>query len=123
MSACTCGHHHARQSCGRPEPTGAEVALSGQITCTDMGQLMVLLAHLQPHVAASRAEPGCLYFEIAQTDDPLVWRVEELFRDRAALEAHRARTRQSAWWTATSGIARDIHEITAHRDASAQARG
>ena len=111
MTACACGHHHAHQSCGRPDPVGVQVALSGHITCADMGQLMALLAHVQSHASASRAEPGCLYFEIAQTDDPLVWQVEELFRDRAALAAHRARTRQSAWWAATSGIARDIHEI------------
>lgn len=123
MPACACGHPHAPQSCGRPHPAGAQVALSGHITCAGMGQLMVLLTHVQSHVAASRAEPGCLYFDIAQTDDPLVWRVEELFRDRAALDAHRARTRQGAWWAATSGIARDIHEIAAGHEVSAPAQG
>ena len=51
-----------------------------------------------------------------QTDDPLVWRVEELFRDAAALEAHRARTKASAWAAATSGIARQIHTVAAKGD-------
>lgn len=113
MPACACGHPHAHDGCGRPDPVEAQVALSGQITCADMGQLMALLAHVRAHVAASRAEPGCLHFEIAQTDDPLVWRVEELFRDRAALEAHRAHSRDSAWAAATQGIARSIREVTA----------
>lgn len=114
MSACACGHHHhAPHDCGRPDPVGTQVALSGQIACADMGQLMALLTHVEAHVAASRAEPGCLFFEIAQTDDPLVWRVEELFRDASALEAHRARTRVSPWAAATSGIPRDIREIMA----------
>ena len=114
MSACACGHHHhAHQGCARPDPAGAQIALSGRLTCADMGQLMTLLTHVEAHVAASRAEPGCLFFEIAQTDDPLVWRVEELFRDAAALEAHRARTKASAWAAATSGIARQIRTVTA----------
>ena len=116
MSACACGHHHAHHDCGRPDPVGSQVALSGQITCADMGQLMALLTHVEAHVAASRAEPGCLFFEIAQTDDPLVWRVEELFRDAAALEAHRARTKASPWAAATSGIPRQIREIMAQGD-------
>lgn len=120
MSACTCGQHHAHESCGRPNPAGAQVALSGHITCADAGQLMALLLHVESHVAASRAEPGCLHFGIAQTDDPLVWHVEELFRDKAALEAHRARTRQSAWAAATANIARNIREIAADRESLAE---
>lgn len=116
MSACACGHRHAHPDCGRPDPVGSQVALSGQITCADMGQLMALLTHVEGHVAASRAEPGCLFFEIAQTDDPLVWRVEELFRDAAALEAHRARTKASPWAAATTDIPRQIREIMAEGD-------
>jgi len=92
---------------------GAQVARSGFITCADPAQLMTLLMHVEAHVTASRAEPGCLHFEIAQTDDPLVWRVEELFRDAAALSAHRQRTAQSAWAAATAGLARDMRDVTA----------
>lgn len=121
MSACACGHHHhhAPHNCGRPDPVGAQVALSGHLTCADMGQMMALLTHVEAHVAATRAEPGCLFFEIAQTDDPLVWRVEELFRDAAALKAHRARTRETAWAAATSAIPRQIREIAAEDEAPA----
>lgn len=114
MSACACGcGHHDHATSTRPVPVGNQVGRSGHITCADPAQLMTLLMHVEEHVAASRAEPGCLHFEIAQTDDPLVWRVEELFRDAAALVAHRQRTAASPWAAATAGIARDLHDVTA----------
>lgn len=113
MSGCACGHHHHEPGCGRPEPTGAQVALSGRLICTGPAELMAVLSHVEDHVAASRAEPGCLYFTISQTEDPLVWRVEELFRDDEAYAAHRVRVAGSAWAAATAGIARDIHRIGA----------
>lgn len=112
MSGCACGHHHGA-NCGRPAPEGAQVALSGRLVCAGPTELMAVLAHVEDHVAASRAEPGCLYFAISQTEDPLVWQVEELFRDEQALAAHRARTAASDWAAATAGIARDIQRIAA----------
>ena len=111
---CACGRHHG-PSAGRdrPAPIGAQVALSGQLRCAGAAELMAVLAHLADHVRASRAEPGCLHFDIAQTNDPLVWQVEELFADEAALKAHKARTMASPWAAATAAIARDIHRIDA----------
>lgn len=111
--ACGCGHPHQTDRHDRPLPVNGQVARSGFITCADPAQLMTLLMHVESHVATSRAEPGCLHFEIAQTDDPLVWRVEELFRDAAALAAHRQRTAQSSWAAATAAIAHDIRDVTA----------
>lgn len=114
MSACACGcahHHHLRS--GAPAPVGNQISLSGHITCADPAQLMTLLMHVEAHVAASRAEPGCLHFEITQTDDPMVWRVEGLFHDIRALEAHRERSAASPWSTATAGFAQDIHDLAA----------
>ncbi|WP_220494968.1 MULTISPECIES: putative quinol monooxygenase [unclassified Paracoccus (in: a-proteobacteria)] len=112
MSACACGCGHHHHDSGPPAPLGAQIGRSGHITCADPSQLMTLLMHVEAHVLASRAEPGCLYFEIAQTDDPLVWRVEELFRDAEALAAHRRRTAASAWATATAGFSRNLHDVT-----------
>lgn len=111
---CACGRHHGPSAGhGRPAPIGDQIALSGQLRCADAAQLMAVLTHLPDHVAASRAEAGCLHFDIAQTDDPLVWQVEELFTGDAALKAHKARTMESPWAAATAGIARDIHRIDA----------
>jgi quinol monooxygenase YgiN len=48
---------------------------------------------------------------VSETDDPLIWEVEELFADRAAFDFHQQRTRASEWFTVTSAIPRD-YEIT-----------
>lgn len=106
MSACSCSHHHIHDTCGHPAPIAGQLALSDDITCSDMAQLMALLMHAETHVAATRAEPGCLYYEIAQTADPMVWRVEGLFHDAAALEFHRKRTAAGPW-AVTAGLSRD----------------
>jgi len=68
--------------------------------------------HLPEHLRLTRAEPGCISFDVTQTEDPLIWRVEELFVDRAAFDFHQQRTRASEWFAATSAIPRD-YEITA----------
>jgi quinol monooxygenase YgiN len=74
-----------------------------------MEDVEIVKRHLPDHLGLTRAEPGCLSFEVSQTDDPSVWRVEELFVDRAAFDFHQQRTRTSEWFTATSTIARDYN--------------
>ena len=81
--------------------------LSGRMICADADQADAIRRNVQRHIQLSRAEPGCLSFEVWQTADPLIWRVEERFASAAAFEAHQRRTRASAWWAATAGIARD----------------
>lgn len=65
------------------------------------------IPHLPEHVALTLAEPGCLRFAVEPTEAPLVWSVSEQFVDRSAFDAHQARVRSSAWFAATSVIARD----------------
>ncbi|WP_209427238.1 putative quinol monooxygenase [Pararhodobacter sp. SW119] len=84
------------------------VRVSGHLRCASPQDADLLRQHLPEHVRLSRAEPGCLAFDVSPTQDSLVWRVEETFIDQAAFEFHKARTRASAWWQATAGIARDI---------------
>lgn len=62
-------------------------------------------AHLAQHVSLSRAEPGCLTFDISPTDDPVVM---ECFAGRASFDAHQVRMRASAWFAAMRGILRDF---------------
>ncbi|MGY6411227.1 MAG: putative quinol monooxygenase [Alkalilacustris sp.] len=81
--------------------------LSGRLICADAAQAATIRRHLDDHLRLSRAEPGCLAFEVWQTADPLVWRVEERFASVDAFEAHQRRTRASEWWAATEGIARE----------------
>ncbi|MCV2878385.1 antibiotic biosynthesis monooxygenase [Sedimentimonas flavescens] len=81
--------------------------LSGRLICSDAKQAEIVRAHLPEHIRLTHLEPGCLSFQVTQTADPLVWTVEEAFTDRAAFEAHQARTRVSDWGKATTDIPRD----------------
>lgn len=91
--------------------TGA-VRLSGFLRCASAEDIQLVETHLPAHLRLTRAEPGCISFDVTQTDDPLVWRVEELFVDRAAFDFHQQRTRASEWFTATSAIPRDYEIVT-----------
>lgn len=79
------------------------VELTGRLLCADPDEAAAVRRHLPEHVALTRAEPGCLRFEVEPTEDPLVWTVSELFVDRAAFEAHQARIRSSPWRTSWPG--------------------
>ena len=102
------------QDDSRDDRTGA-VRLSGRLLCASTGEADAVRRHLPEHVRLTRAEPGCLSFEVTPTDDPLAWRVEERFTDRAAFDAHQRRTRASAWGAATAAIRRDYEVTTAGR--------
>ncbi|MCU0912530.1 MAG: antibiotic biosynthesis monooxygenase [Rhodobacteraceae bacterium] len=69
-----------------------------------------LIKRLLPeHIRLSRAEPGCLKFDVVAS--PTVadaWELDEAFVDRAAFEAHQACTRASAWGRETAHILRDV---------------
>lgn len=116
---CACGHHHSprhpHDATGTPAPLKKPmVGLSGRLTCADAGQMMTALSLLPDHIALSRAEPGCLHFDLWQDEDPLVWHLSELFVDAEAFAAHGARTRDSAWGRESTAITRDIQrrEVT-----------
>lgn len=101
---CSCGHHHAPAApLSRKD---GEITLTGQLICRDMGQMLTVLDHADAHVAATRAEPGCLSFELRQSENPLVFDVAEHFRDRAAFDAHKARSAASDWGRATATLER-----------------
>lgn len=89
------------------------IRLRGHLICLTDQERAGVLAALPAHIAASRAEPGCLSFDVSETDDPLVFEVMEAFRTRADFDAHQACTRDSAWFAATRGILRDyrVEEI------------
>jgi len=85
----------------------AEVSLTGVLRCASDAQVAAVRRHLPEHVRLTRAEPGCLFFAVTESDDPRLWRVEERFRDAAAFQAHQTRTRASLWARETADIARD----------------
>ncbi len=103
---CACGAHAPAPDDPHTQRQPGEVSLTGKLACRDMAQMMAVLDHASDHVAASRAEPGCIRFDLVQTDDPLVFAVAERFRSVEAYRAHQARTRASAWGRATADIER-----------------
>lgn len=84
----------------------SELRLSGQLICTDLMQVEAIKTHLPDHIRLTLAEAGCLSFTVWQTDDPLIWGVEERFADAAAFRHHQERSRASLWWEQTAAIAR-----------------
>ena len=113
MTGCACGHHHHHAPARIEGGEGIAldrplVALSGTLTCQDAAQMMLALDLLPQHVSLSRAEPGNLRFDLSQQDDPMVWRLDELFADAEAFAAHQARTAASPWGTESSAILRDF---------------
>lgn len=84
------------------------IRLRGQLRCMTPEERAAVVTHMAEHIRLSRAEPACLAFDIAETDDPMVFEVMESFRDRAGFDTHQARTRNSVWFAATRGILRDF---------------
>jgi quinol monooxygenase YgiN len=84
------------------------IHVTGTLTCATVAEADIIRQFLPEHIRLSRAEPGCLTFNVDPTDDPLVWRLDESFADKAAFKAHGDRTRSSPWFAATAGLARDF---------------
>ncbi|OJH43379.1 GNAT family N-acetyltransferase [Paracoccus sp. SM22M-07] len=115
--SCACGHHHTTRTDDAGTPARLSVPmveLHGSLTCTDMGQMMTALSLLPDHVELSRAEPGCLRFDITQAEDPMVWTLSEVFADADAFAAHQARTADSVWGRDSGDMARDFHRHDLH---------
>lgn len=81
--------------------------LRGQLVCLTEADAEAVRRHLPDHLSLTRAEPGCLTFEVSPTDDPMVWEVMESFRDRASFAAHQARAQSSTWAEATRNCLRN----------------
>ena len=88
------------------------VTLRGRLICRSEAEAEIVRRFLPDHITQSRAEPGCLEFRVFQQDDPLVWLVEEHFRDQAAFMTHQTRTAASDWGRATAHLSREYRQIT-----------
>lgn len=84
-----------------------EVTLTGTLTCVSGAKAARVRAALPAHIALTRAEAGCISFEVLPTSDPMVWTVSERFTDATAFKAHQTRAAASDWARETAGIARD----------------
>ncbi|MEH6836853.1 MULTISPECIES: putative quinol monooxygenase [Falsihalocynthiibacter] len=88
------------------DPTSI-VCLSGKLLCSCTDDVEVIKDSLNEHIRLTLNEPRCLSFKVWQTDDALVWRVEESFINSSAFSHHQQRTRASTWWAATAAILRN----------------
>lgn len=69
-------------------------------------------AALPEHVRLTRAEPGCLRFDVVpDQNQPGRFLVSEEFVDRPAFEAHQARVRSSNWGKISEGIPRQYEIV------------
>jgi quinol monooxygenase YgiN len=82
------------------------VHLVGHLICRTAAEAELVARHLPDHIGQTRAEPGCVSFDVVPTDNPLIWSVAEVFDSRAAFESHQARVVISEWGRATAHITR-----------------
>lgn len=83
------------------------IELKGRLICESDEEVETVSRYLPRHIELTRAEVGCLHFEVVQTEDPLVWFVAERFADQSAFDAHQKRVKASDWGRATARIERD----------------
>lgn len=79
--------------------------LSGTLSVPEAG-LAAARAALPEHERLTRAEPGCVKFNVSEIQ-PGVFSVEETFKDEAAFAAHRERARNTTWAAAAANAVRD----------------
>lgn len=82
------------------------IILTGQLICQGDDEIALVKELLPAHTELTRAEPGCLSFEVAPSGDPNIWDVSERFQDAESFARHQARVKDSEWGRATAGIKR-----------------
>lgn len=84
-----------------------EVTLTGKLVCASPAEAEIVERLLPQHVISTRAEPGCLSFEVTRRESSLVWDVAERFEDADAFRTHQVRAAESAWGVETAAIRRE----------------
>jgi len=83
------------------------VQLTGQLTCKTADEAATVARYLPHHIDLTRAEAGCLAFDVVPTTDPMVWNVAELFESAEAFKRHQERVTDSEWGLETKRIERN----------------
>ena len=84
----------------------SKIILSGYIE-VPLDDLVQVTSELPRHIELTRAEPGCLVFEVTQDQNNAHrFNVYEVFSDRQAFDVHQARVRRSKWGEVTQRVAR-----------------
>lgn len=76
----------------------AKVYLNGLLVAHSAAEHALVDLYLEEHITLTRAEPGCLKFEV--TEDPKdrnKFHVSEIFESEEAFDAHQERAKTSEW--------------------------
>ncbi|PHM27979.1 putative quinol monooxygenase [Xenorhabdus innexi] len=89
------------------------IKLTGHLVCRSAEESEVIRKYIPEHKRLTKEETGCLSFEVTETADPLIWKVEEIFKNKDDLDSHQKRMQASVWGKKTHYIAREyeIFEI------------
>ncbi|MEN4798241.1 MULTISPECIES: putative quinol monooxygenase [Pantoea] len=87
------------------------IKLTGHLVCKSAEEAELVRQYFPEHKELTREETGCVSFEVRDTTNPLIWKVEELFTNQTTFDGHQKRTKASVWGKETSAIARE-YEIT-----------
>lgn len=82
------------------------INLNGKLICQNDAEIKIVAEFLNRHVELTRAELGCISFDVHQTEDPHIFDVTECFQNAEAFAFHQARVKVSEWGHATVGIKR-----------------
>lgn len=75
-----------------------------EVPADDVGRVEAELAN---HIRLTKAEEGCLVFEVVRVgSNPHRFQVYEEFADAAAFERHQTRVKASKWGEVTADVAR-----------------
>jgi len=84
------------------------VILSGHLDVPD-ADIAIVEEHLSTHIILSRAECGCISFDVrVDPENPNRYLVDEEFTTQAAFDAHQTRTKHSDWGRATAHLQREF---------------
>jgi|LGVE01.1.fsa_nt_gb quinol monooxygenase YgiN len=87
------------------------VILSGHLDVPD-GDIATVEAHLPNHIRLSRAEDGCISFNVCiDPQNPNRYLVDEEFTTQAAFDVHQARVESSEWGQVTAHLHREYKII------------
>ena len=101
------------------DPLDKRVMLNGHLDVPS-GRLIAVREALPDHIKLTRAEKGCIFFEVVEDEtQPGRFLVSEIFENQEAFDAHQHRTRNSDWFNVTKGIPRD-YSITKAADENTQ---
>ncbi len=85
----------------------AKVYLDGLLVAHSAAEHALVDLYLEEHIALTRAEPGCLKFEVTEDpNDRNKFHVSEIFDSEEAFDAHQERAKASEWGQVSAPLER-----------------